>query len=118
EGEAIAVGRPRDKGWVSREGLLTAPMQYDGSSGWDPGGAEKFARFGRGIGDLMRELGVADLPLGLDELEAAAFLALQEAGVRIVDATGALEKARSVKTDDEVAIYRLIGEQYEATFQG
>ncbi|MBM2812512.1 MAG: peptidase, partial [Chloroflexi bacterium] len=117
DGEAVALVRPRDKGWVSKEGLATAPTQYDGSSGWEPGGAEKFGRFGHFIADMMRERGVGDLPLGLDELEAAAFLGLQEAGVRIVDATGAIEKARSVKTADEVAIYRLIAEQYEATFK-
>jgi len=80
QGDPIAFVRPRDAGWVQRQGVATAPTLYGGSSTWEPGGEAEFARFGQAIADLMQESGAGALPLGVDTLEAAAFLALQAPG--------------------------------------
>lgn len=111
EGEPTAFVRGRDIVWVS-ECVPAQRLLYEGTSMWDPRGTVKLDRFGKGIADLMGRHGVAGKPLAVDTLETAAVLALLEAGIHVVDATGALEQARSVKTDDEVALYRAMGDMY------
>ncbi|MBM2811733.1 MAG: peptidase [Chloroflexi bacterium] len=76
---------------------------------------EKFAPVGPAIADLMAEHGVAGYPIGVYTWEVGAILSLQEAGLRVLDATPLVEAAGTVKTEDEVAIYRTIGRQYEHT---
>ena len=50
--------------------------------------------------------GLAGQPLGVDRLETGGHLALAGAGVRVVDAQPALERARAVKTPDELTTIR------------
>jgi Xaa-Pro dipeptidase len=60
----------------------------------------------------MVKYGLAGEVLGLDRLPCGAVLSLNEVGVRLADAAPVIEHAGAVKTQDELAIYRVIGEQY------
>lgn len=114
EGEPVAFVRPRDAGYVSMQHERIMPTLY--SNTWEPANDEKLDRFAQTIADLMAEHGAAGEPLGVDPLEAPAFHALIRAGVPVADARPAIERAKSIKTQDELAIYRLIGEQYSTTY--
>jgi Xaa-Pro aminopeptidase len=65
--------------------------------------------FAAEIGDVLRERGLSGERIGVDRLEAAGYVALAAAGIGIVDAQPAIEEARAVKTEDELAILRRNG---------
>jgi Xaa-Pro dipeptidase len=54
----------------------------------------------------LRELGVAGEPVGVDGLNLEAVDALRNAGIRVVDGWRALNRARAVKTQDELQLIR------------
>lgn len=59
--------------------------------------------------DALRELGVPGNRVGVDRLGTPAFLALQAAGLTIVDSSPVTQEAREIKTPQEVAAFRLNG---------
>lgn len=61
------------------------------------------------VAAVMGELGVAGEPLAIDKLDPTGFAALNEAGIRVVDAWPACADARRVKTPEEVALFRING---------
>ncbi|HZT08996.1 MAG TPA: M24 family metallopeptidase [Chloroflexota bacterium] len=111
-GEAIVFVRPRDAGYVSRIGVPMRKPLGRGSEALDDG---REALVG-GLKDLMREHGVGGERLGIDGLETGAVLDLVHGGFDLVDAEPIIERAWTVKTPDEVAIYRAVGAQYVTTF--
>lgn len=115
EGDAIALVRPRDWGYVELHyDILHPPLHHVSSAAQDETD-EAHQRLRHGIDEMMGHYGVAGEPLGLDECRASVTLSLLDAGVRVVDALPAVEQARSIKSDDEVEIYRALGRQYGAT---
>ena len=79
---------------------------------WQWSGAATSAtaqRWAQQVESLMRELGVAGEPLAIDKLDAPGFLALEEAGIKVVDAWPACADARRVKTPMEVEIFKING---------
>ena len=56
--------------------------------------------------ELLKELGIHGEPIGVDRLDTAGFLALQEAGLRVRPAQFAMETARSIKSLDEIELIR------------
>jgi Xaa-Pro aminopeptidase len=62
--------------------------------------------FAREIVEELRSRGILGERIGVDRLDTVAFLALQDAGVRVVDASPALGEARAVKTADELVALR------------
>lgn len=113
EGDPITFVQHRDLRWVSKYGDTRPRLQGNRQDEGDR--TNQYRPFGFGIAGLMEEFGVGGMPIGVDGLETVGVLALHDAGVRVVDASHLLELAGSVKTDDEVAIYRAIGNQYEQT---
>lgn len=113
QGEPVTFVQERDLRWVSKLGA--ARPRFQGTRQNDEEGPSQYRPLGFGLAGLMEEFGVAGLPLGVDGLETAAILALLEAGVRVTDANALLVAAGSVKTEDEVIIYRTMGKQYEHT---
>jgi Xaa-Pro dipeptidase len=111
QGDPTAFVRRRDIPWVSKH-VPTQKLLYEGTSMWDPRGTVSLDALSAGISDLMTEHGVGGEPLAVDTVETAAILALLNAGIRVVDATSAIEQARTVKTDDEIQVYRAIGALY------
>ncbi|GAB2764417.1 Xaa-Pro peptidase family protein [Streptomyces bullii] len=104
------------------------PILWDGAeqvhlsrSHWDGEirTAEGFAFFGSGshsrrdagraiaaVVAELRERGLRDEPLGVDRVDAVAFLELADRGIKVVDAVPVLEGARGVKSPTELDIHR------------
>lgn len=61
------------------------------------------------VRDVLSELGVAGEDVGVDRLDVAGLLALQRAGLRVVDASPVTDAAREVKTPEEVSVMRVNG---------
>ncbi len=57
----------------------------------------------------LRELGVGGGPVAVDRLGTPGLLALQRAGLTLVDSSPATQEAREVKTPQEIALFRLNG---------
>src|SRR5581483_6148783 len=114
-GEPLAFVRPRDMGYVRLKHANIRPPFYNSYLTWESQTDSKLKGFGQGMAALLAEHGVAGERLGIDTLDAAGFIALTQAGIKIEDALPVLEMARSVKTQDEVVIYHQIGQVYAGT---
>ncbi len=112
EGDIVAFVRSRDIGYVEMEhkgvqlGNETPPELRSINS--DPAG---------GLRDLMARHGVAGERLGIDQLRPALLVPLIKSGMEIVDADTLCERTASVKTEDEISMYRAIGKQHVRTFE-
>ena len=62
------------------------------------------ARAAKEIAAVLRDEGVADLPLGVDMSETSVFLALQDAGITVRDGQQLMMSAREIKSDDEIML--------------
>jgi Xaa-Pro dipeptidase len=62
------------------------------------------ARAANEIKAALEEEGVAQERLGVDLAETAVFLALQQAGLRVVDGQQAMMRAREIKSPDEIVL--------------
>src|SRR5437868_4019402 len=56
------------------------------------------------IASLLREAGVANMPIGVDIIEPPMMFELQKAGMKIVDGQQIMLEAREIKSADEVAL--------------
>jgi Xaa-Pro dipeptidase len=56
------------------------------------------------IASILREEGVADMPLGIDMAETSVFLALQDAGITVRDGQQVMMLAREIKSEDEIML--------------
>jgi Xaa-Pro dipeptidase len=56
------------------------------------------------IMDILRQMGVADLPVGVDLAETAMFFELQNAGMKMVDGQQIMLNAREIKNVDEITL--------------
>jgi Xaa-Pro aminopeptidase len=68
------------------------------------------------IKELMKKHGLAGEKIGIDMLRPDLLWELFEAGLPVVPAELICERANSVKTKDELSMYRAIGEQYRQSF--
>lgn len=116
EGEAIALVRSRDMRYVQLRHASVQRTYYHRTDAWRPEYASKIDDFVQGITGLMGAHGARDLPLAIDELDVTAVLGLSRAGLELIDSLPLVEIARSVKTQDEVEIYRTLGRQYAQVF--
>lgn len=81
---------------------------------------EQADRMAAEVRAVLNELGVAGEEVGVDRLDVAALLALQRAGLRVVDASPVTDAAREVKTPEEVKVMRVngvIGAEMMAEFE-
>ncbi len=56
------------------------------------------------VASLLKEAGVADMPLGVDLAETAMFFELQKAGLKVVDGQQVMLDAREIKNIDEITL--------------
>lgn len=56
------------------------------------------------IASILREEGVADMPLGVDMAETSVFLALQDVGISVRDGQQLMMLAREIKSPDEIML--------------
>ena len=106
EGEPLAFIRDRDMGYVKMHHANVQEPLYRRDN------PKEIKRFGKVISDLMAKYGLSGEVLGVDCLSSSLMLSLNDAGIKLTDAEPVFEYAGSVKTQDELAIYRLIGDQY------
>lgn len=71
--------------------------------------AQEARRFADEAASALRELGVIGKRIGVDRLGTPAFLALQESGLALVDSAPATQRARGVKTPQEIVAFRHTG---------
>ncbi len=110
EGEALGLIRQRDMGYVTRSHANVRLRFYDRAAartGTDP---EQSVRFVQGISALMDEHGAGGAQIAIDGMSVEPLLALAASGVRVIDASPLIEHVETVKTQDEVTIYRMVGE--------
>ena len=108
-------GRPKvwDFGSAAKAHRLQLPHMYDrensvggntglqGAIGPETGLHERAVRE---IKAALEEAGVAQERLGVDIAETAVFLALQKAGLAVVDGQQAMMRAREIKNQDEITL--------------
>jgi len=56
------------------------------------------------ISSILREEGLADMPLGVDMAETSVFLALEAAGMKVQDGQQLMMLAREIKSPDEIML--------------
>ena len=109
------TGRPKvwDFGSAAKAHRLQLPHMYDrqnsvggntglqGAIGPETGLHERAVRE---IKAALDEAGVGGERIGVDIAETAVFLALQAAGLRVVDGQQAMMRAREIKNQDEVTL--------------
>ncbi|MXN64923.1 M24 family metallopeptidase [Stappia sp. GBMRC 2046] len=61
-------------------------------------------KYAEDIAGLIRDAGMADMPVGVDYAETAMFEALKEAGLNIVDGQQIMLSAREIKNWDEIQL--------------
>ena len=66
---------------------------------------------------LLREAGVADMPVGVDLAETAMFFELQNAGMQIVDVQQVMLDAREIKNQDEIVLLNQAASMVDGVYQ-
>jgi Xaa-Pro aminopeptidase len=136
KGERYALvtpnGRPRiwDFGSTAKAHRLQLPHLYDdtNSRGGNTGlqgaihprvGLQRQAV--EEIRDVLRDEGVADMPLGVDLAETSVFLELQDAGIVVRDGQQIMADAREIKNADEIMLLTqacaMVDGVYQAIFE-
>ena len=68
------------------------------------------------MASLIKEAGVADMPVGLDIAETAMFFELQKAGLTIVDGQQIMLDAREIKNIDEIILLNQAAAMVDGTY--
>src|SRR2546426_11341541 len=87
--------------WLKLENSRAGMTGLRGSVAPEAGLSDDVART---VKDLMREQGVAGEPLGVDIAELPMVFALQNCGIKGVDAQPAMLDARQIKSQDEITL--------------
>ena len=69
------------------------------------------------VQSILRERGVADLPLGVDIAETPMLLELQRVGIRVCDAQQVMLDARLIKSPDEIALLSTAASMVDGVYQ-
>ena len=65
---------------------------------------------------LLKEAGVADMPVGIDLAETAMFFELQKAGMKVVDGQQVMLDAREIKNIDEIVLLNQAAAMVDAAY--
>jgi len=113
EGEPIAFVRSMDEGYVKLSHPDVRPIIYR----VDPSDSEadqKALRWANKLKDLMGEFGVVGKKLGIDTLDPIAFMALSHHEMPLISAQKLIEPSKTVKTKDEILIYKEVAKLYSS----
>ncbi len=69
------------------------------------------------IAALLREAGVADLPVGVDLIEPPMMFELQKAGLKVADGQQVMLEAREIKSADEIALLNRAAAMVDGAYQ-
>ncbi len=108
------TGEPHlwDFGSAARKNRLHAPWLEDdhirsgmtGLRGAVPARVGLFDGLAAEVAAILREEGVADMPLGVDLVEPPMWFALQSAGITVEDGQQVMLDAREIKSQDEIML--------------
>jgi Xaa-Pro dipeptidase len=108
------TGEPHlwDFGSAAKKNRIHAPWLADdhirggmtGLRGGVPPEVGLFDGLAREVAAILREEGVADMPLGIDLVEPPMWLALQAQGVTLADGQQVILDAREIKSQDEIML--------------
>lgn len=76
-----------------------------------------FIRTAKEIASLLREQGVADMPLGIDIVEPPMLFALQDEGITVIDGQQIMLDAREIKSDDEIMLLTTAAAMVDGAYQ-
>src|SRR2546425_11722346 len=69
------------------------------------------------IKKILKDEGVADMPLGIDLVEPPFLFALQEAGVQVKDGQQVMLEARMIKSQDELTLLNMAAAMGDGVYQ-
>ncbi len=88
-----------------------------GLRGTVPPSAGLMKRHAEEIASLLREAGVADMPIGVDIIEPPMMFELQKAGLKVVDGQQIMLEAREIKNVDEIALLNRAAAMVDGVYQ-
>ncbi|MPZ88225.1 MAG: M24 family metallopeptidase [Nitriliruptorales bacterium] len=100
--------------WLPPEDLRAGMTGMRGSVAPDAG---LFADTASMLASILREHGVADLPLGMDLTELPMVFALQDEGIRVADGQQAMLEARRIKSPDELMLLSTAAAMVDGVYQ-
>jgi len=100
--------------WIKPENSRAG---LNGLRGAIPPDNNLFARTAKEIAGLLREAGVADMPLGVDIIEPPMFFALQDEGITIMDGQQVMLDARELKSEDEIMLLTTAAAMVDGAYQ-
>jgi Xaa-Pro aminopeptidase len=100
--------------WLPPENVNGGMVGLRGAVAPDAG---LFTRAAKEVAEILRREGVADMPLGLDIVEPPMLAALQDEGIRILDAQQVMLNAREVKSIDEIILLNTACAMVDGAYQ-
>jgi len=76
-----------------------------------------FEQMAQEVKDILREEGVADMPLGIDVVEPPFLFALQKLGVDVRDGQQVMLDAREIKSHDEITLLNMAAAMGDGAYQ-
>jgi Xaa-Pro aminopeptidase len=98
---SAAVHHQRYSDWLEPDHCLAGVVGMRGTIPPEFGLMRKYAKM---IAQLIKDAGMADMPVGVDYAETAMFHALQEEGIKVVDGQQIMLGAREIKNWDEIQL--------------
>jgi Xaa-Pro aminopeptidase len=98
---SAAVHHQRYSDWLEPDHCLAGVVGMRGTIPPEFGLMKKYAKM---IAQLIKDAGMADMPVGVDYAETAMFHALQEEGIKVVDGQQIMLGAREIKNWDEIQL--------------
>src|SRR5438132_9379864 len=100
--------------WLKPENSRAGMTGLRGSVAPEVGLSDDVART---VKEIMRQQGVANEPLGVDIAEMPMVFALQNCGIKVVDAQQAMLDARMIKSPDEIVLLSMSAALVDGVYQ-
>src|SRR5258708_4312818 len=100
--------------WLPKEHCLAGMVGLRGSVAPEVG---LFKRAASEIKSILKEQGVAGMPLGLDIAELPLIFALEEAGLEVRDGQQTMLDARQIKNIDEIVLLNMSAAMVDGVYQ-
>jgi Xaa-Pro dipeptidase len=99
--------------WLPKENWKAGMVGLRGTVHPDAGLMKRAAQE---IKSILKEKGLLEMPVGLDLVEPAMMIALQEEGLKIIDGQQILLEAREIKSMDEMILLNQAAAMVDATY--
>ena len=99
--------------WLPKENCRAGMVGLRGTVHPDAGLMKRAAAE---IKSILNEKGLSNMPVGVDLVEPAMMLALQEVGIKVIDGQQILLEAREIKSMDEMILLNQAAAMVDATY--